>query len=146
MIRLATKAVTGSLRFSMPNLVRADSKPATSLELSSSANEIPSRSSNAWISSDIGHPLLIAMSRVGKGPLRRNDSCHVVARRRDRAGFRWMYAYAIAESVQRPSALCVPVKTNDQLDLQAIYRVRSRVISDRTAVINQIRSFLLDGP
>src|SRR4029450_4434952 len=53
-------------------------------------------------------------------------------------------AHAIAEAVQRPSTRCVPVKTNDQLDLQALHRVRSRLISDRTAVINQIRSFLLE--
>src|SRR4029450_2902678 len=53
-------------------------------------------------------------------------------------------AHAIAEAVQRPSTRCVPVKTNDQLDLQALHRVRSRFISDRTAVINQIRSFLLE--
>ena len=39
---------------------------------------------------------------------------------------------------------CVPVKTDDQLDLQALHRVRSRLISERTAVINQIRGFLLE--
>jgi transposase len=53
-------------------------------------------------------------------------------------------AYAIAEAVQRPSTRCVPVKTDDQLDLQALHRVRSRLISERTAVINQIRGFLLE--
>src|SRR6476659_10107680 len=53
-------------------------------------------------------------------------------------------AYAVAEAVQRPSTRCVPVKTDNQLDLQALHRVRSRLISDRTAVINQIRSFLLE--
>ena len=53
-------------------------------------------------------------------------------------------AYAIAEAVQRPSTRFVPVKTDDQLDLQALHRVRSRLISERTAVINQIRSFLLE--
>jgi transposase len=36
------------------------------------------------------------------------------------------------------------VKTDDQLDLQALHRVRSRLISERTAVINQIRGFLLE--
>src|ERR1700751_2261585 len=35
-------------------------------------------------------------------------------------------AYAIAEAVLRPSTRCVPVKTDDQLDLQALHRVRSR--------------------
>ena len=53
-------------------------------------------------------------------------------------------AHAIAEAVQRPSTRCVPVKTNDQLDLQALHRVRSRLVSERTAVINQIRGFLLE--
>ena len=32
-------------------------------------------------------------------------------------------AYAIAEAVLRPSTRCVPVKTDDQLDLQALHRV-----------------------
>ena len=53
-------------------------------------------------------------------------------------------AHAIAEAVQRPSTRCVPVKTDDQLDLQALHRVRSRLISERAAVINQIRGFLLE--
>jgi transposase len=38
----------------------------------------------------------------------------------------------------------VPIKTDDQLDLQAIHRVRDRLISRRTAVINQLRAFLLE--
>jgi len=53
-------------------------------------------------------------------------------------------AYPVAEAVQRPATRCVPVKTDHQLDLQALHRVRSHLISDRTAVINQIRSFLLE--
>jgi transposase len=54
-------------------------------------------------------------------------------------------AHAIAEAVQRPSSTrCVPVKTDDQLDLQALHRVRSRLVGQRTAVINQIRGFLLE--
>ena len=53
-------------------------------------------------------------------------------------------AHAIAEAVQRPSTRCVPVKTDDQLDLQALHRVRSRLVGQRTAVINQIRGFLLE--
>jgi transposase len=38
----------------------------------------------------------------------------------------------------------VPIKTDDQLDLQAIHRGRDRLISRRTAVINQLRAFLLE--
>jgi transposase len=53
-------------------------------------------------------------------------------------------AHAVAEAVQRPTTRFVPAKTNDQLDLQALHRVRSRLVSERTAVINQIRGFLLE--
>ncbi len=38
----------------------------------------------------------------------------------------------------------VPIKTDDQLDLQAIHRVQDRLVSRRTAMINQIRAFLLE--
>jgi hypothetical protein len=46
--------------------------------------------------------------------------------------------------VQRPTTRFVPAKTNEQLDVQALHRVRSRLVSERTAVINQIRGFLLE--
>ena len=38
----------------------------------------------------------------------------------------------------------VPIKTDDQLDLQALHRVRDRLITRRTSVINQLRAFLLE--
>ena len=53
-------------------------------------------------------------------------------------------AQAVAEAVQRPTTRFVPAKTNEQLDLQALHRVRSRLVSERTAMINQIRGFLLE--
>jgi transposase len=53
-------------------------------------------------------------------------------------------AHAIAEAVQRPTTRCVPAKTDEQLDLQALHRVRHRLVGQRTAVINQIRCFLLE--
>lgn len=53
-------------------------------------------------------------------------------------------AEAIAEAVQRPTMRFVPLKTQDQLDLQALHRVRDRLVSRRTAVINQMRAFLLE--
>ncbi len=53
-------------------------------------------------------------------------------------------AHAVAEAVQRPTTRFVPTKTDEQLDLQALHRVRSRLVSERTAVINQIRGFLLE--
>ena len=53
-------------------------------------------------------------------------------------------AHAVAEAVQRPTTRFVPAKTDEQLDLQALHRVRSRLVGERTAVINQIRGFLLE--
>ena len=53
-------------------------------------------------------------------------------------------AEAIAEAVQRPTMKFVATKTAEQLDLQALHRVRERLVSQRTAVINQIRAFLLE--
>jgi transposase len=53
-------------------------------------------------------------------------------------------AEAIAEAVGRKNMRFVPLKTEDQLDLQAIHRVRDRLISRRTAVINQLPAFLLE--
>ena len=38
----------------------------------------------------------------------------------------------------------VPLKTTEQLELQALHRVRRRFIVERTAVINQMRALLLE--
>jgi transposase len=56
----------------------------------------------------------------------------------------YLDAEAIAEVVQRPTMRFVPAKSVEQLDLQALRRVRERLVSRRTAVINQIRAFLLE--
>jgi transposase len=53
-------------------------------------------------------------------------------------------AEAIAEAVQRPTMNFVAVKTPEQCDLQALHRVRSRLVRLRTGVINQIRGLLLE--
>ena len=53
-------------------------------------------------------------------------------------------AEAIAEAVQRPTMKFVATKSAEQLDLQTIHRVRERLVSQRTGVINQIRAFLLE--
>ena len=53
-------------------------------------------------------------------------------------------AEAIAEVVQRPTMKFVATKTVEQLNLQALHRVRERLVSQRTGVINQIRAFLLE--
>ena len=53
-------------------------------------------------------------------------------------------AEAIAEAVQRPTMRFAATKTLEQLDLQALHRVRARLVSERTAAVNEIRAFLLD--
>jgi hypothetical protein len=53
-------------------------------------------------------------------------------------------AEAIAEAVQRPTMKFVATKTVEQLDLQALHRVRERLVSQRTGIANQIRAFLLE--
>jgi len=53
-------------------------------------------------------------------------------------------AEAIAEAALRPNLRTVREKTQDQLDLQALHRVRARLVSRRTATINQIRAFLIE--
>jgi transposase len=53
-------------------------------------------------------------------------------------------AEAIAEAVARQNMRFVPIKTDEQLDLQAMHRVRDRLVHRRTALINQVRGFLLE--
>ncbi len=53
-------------------------------------------------------------------------------------------AEGIAEAALRPNLKCVSEKSQEQLDLQALHRVRSRLVSQRTATINQIRAFLIE--
>lgn len=53
-------------------------------------------------------------------------------------------AAAIAEAIQRPTMRFVAIRSLEQLDMQAVHRVRDQLISERTAIINQIRAFLLE--
>lgn len=53
-------------------------------------------------------------------------------------------AEAIVESASKPSMNFVPIKQIEQQDIQSIHRVRSRVIKNRTALINEIRGLLLE--
>jgi transposase len=53
-------------------------------------------------------------------------------------------AEAIAEAALRPNLRTVREKTQAELDLQAYHRIRSRLVSRRTATINQIRAFLIE--
>ena len=53
-------------------------------------------------------------------------------------------AEAIAEAATRPTMSFVAVKSEEQLDLQALHRVRERLVHNRTRLINQARGFLTE--
>lgn len=53
-------------------------------------------------------------------------------------------AEAIAEAAGRPKMRFVPIKSDDQLDMQSLHRVRDRWVGRRTSLINQIRGLLLE--
>ena len=53
-------------------------------------------------------------------------------------------ADGIVEAVTRPTMRFVPLKTAEQLDLQAFHRVRDRLVARRTSVINQLRALLFE--
>ena len=51
-------------------------------------------------------------------------------------------AEAIAEAVTRPTMRFVPTKDVDQQDMQALHRVRERLIGERTALVNEVHGLL----
>src|SRR5919197_6436218 len=51
-------------------------------------------------------------------------------------------AEAIAEAVTRPTMRFVPLKDVDQQDIQALHRVRERLIGERTALVNAVHGLL----
>jgi transposase len=51
-------------------------------------------------------------------------------------------AEAICEAVSRPTMRFVEIKTVDQQDMQAIHRVRERMLKARTALTNEVRGLL----
>ena len=51
-------------------------------------------------------------------------------------------AEAICEAVTRPTMRFVPIKRVEQQDLQALHRIRERIIKARTALVNEIRGLL----
>ncbi|SIT10276.1 Transposase [Roseivivax lentus] len=53
-------------------------------------------------------------------------------------------AEAIAEAATRPTMRFVELKSEEQLDVQTLHRVRDRLVGDRTSLTNQIRSLLLE--
>jgi transposase len=53
-------------------------------------------------------------------------------------------AEAICEAISRPSMRFVPPKSTEQLAVQAVHRVRRRLISDRVKLVNQVRGLLAE--
>jgi transposase len=53
-------------------------------------------------------------------------------------------AEATAEAATRPTMRFVELKSEAQLDMQSLHRARDRLVGERTALINQLRAFLLE--
>src|SRR5918911_1080627 len=53
-------------------------------------------------------------------------------------------AEAIAEAATRPTMRFVELKSEDALDMQTLHRAGERLVGERTALINQLRSVLLE--
>lgn len=53
-------------------------------------------------------------------------------------------AEAICEAASRPEMRFVPVKSVEQQDIQALHRVRGRLVKARTALCNEIRGLLAE--
>lgn len=53
-------------------------------------------------------------------------------------------AEAIAEEATRPTMRFVALKSEAQLDVQVLHRVRDRLVGQRTTLMNQVRSILLE--
>src|SRR5947207_6836462 len=53
-------------------------------------------------------------------------------------------AEGIAEAATRPTMRFVELKSEEQLDMQTLHRVRDRLVGERTALINQLRAILLE--
>jgi transposase len=79
----------------------------------------------------MGHTVRIIPAQLVKPFLKSNEN--------DARG-----AEAIAEAVVRPTTRFVGIKTESQVDLQALHRVRDRIVSNRTQLICQMRAFCLE--
>jgi transposase len=64
---------------------------------------------------------------------------HVMTNKND-----YIDAEAIAEAVWRPKTRFVPIKTDDQLDMQSLHRARQGWVQRRTSLVNQMRGLLLE--
>lgn len=54
-------------------------------------------------------------------------------------------AEAVCEAVTRPNMRFVPTKSEEQLNLQALHRIRERLVRSRTSLCNQVRGLLLES-
>ena len=53
-------------------------------------------------------------------------------------------AEGIAEAASRPTMRFIDLKSQEQLDIQTLHRVRSRLVAERRNLINQLRAILLE--
>lgn len=53
-------------------------------------------------------------------------------------------SFAITEAARRPNLLCVEPRTLAQTDMIQVHRLRSQIVDQRTALINQLRGFLTE--
>ena len=53
-------------------------------------------------------------------------------------------AEAICEAVGRPSMRFVPPTSAEQLEIQAVHRIRQRLVTSRTRLVNQVRGLLAE--
>ena len=79
----------------------------------------------------IGHTVRIVPAKFVKPYIKSNKNDQIDAE-------------AIAEAVSRPTMRFVEVKSPEQVDLQALHRVRDRLVAQRTRVICQMRAFCLE--
>lgn len=54
-------------------------------------------------------------------------------------------AEAIAEAATRPTMRFVPVESEAQSDVQTLHRARSRLVAERTALLNHLRALYLSA-
>ena len=89
--------------------------------------------SHYWanVLSDLGHEVLLISPQF--------VTPYVKSNKNDRND-----AEAICEAIGRPSMRFVPPKSSEQLEIQAVHRVRQRLVSDRTRLVNQIRGLLAE--
>jgi len=85
----------------------------------------------AKVLSDLGHEVRLISPQFVKPYVKSNKN--------DRND-----AEAICEAVGRPSMRFVPPKSAEQLEIQAVHRIRQRLVANRTRLVNQVRGLLAE--